>query len=60
MFVTDRGKPTYALLKIEDYYKLAGDKPRSLLEVIDALREGEFEFEPQRLDSMGIQSAALD
>ncbi len=60
VFVTDRGKPTYALLKIEDYYKLAGEKPKSLLEVMDALPGGEFEFEPLRLDSMGIQSASLD
>ncbi len=60
VFVTDRGKPTYALLKIEDYYKLAGEKPKSLLEVMDALPGGEFEFEPLRLDSMGIESAGLD
>ena len=28
VFVTDRGKPTFALLKIEDYYRLVGEKPK--------------------------------
>ena len=60
VFVTDRGKPTYALLKIEDYYKLTGDQPKSLLEVMNSLPGGDFEFEPPRLDSMGITAAGLD
>lgn len=62
VFVTDRGKPTYALLKIEDYYNLAGDKPRSLLDAMDALpgSDFKFEFEPPRLDDMGFQSGDLD
>jgi len=60
VFVTDRGRPTYALLKIEDYYKLAGDKPRSLLDVMDALPGGDFEFEPPVSSGMGIKPANLD
>jgi hypothetical protein len=60
VFVTDRGRPTYALLKIEDYYELTGDKPKSLLDVMNSLPGGDFEFEPPRLDSMGIKAAALD
>ena len=60
VFVTDRGRPTYALLKIEDYYKLTGDKPKSLLDVMNSLPGGDFEFEPPRLDSMGIKSSGLD
>jgi hypothetical protein len=60
VFVTDRGKPTYALLKIEDYYKLTGDNPKSLLDVMNSLPCGEFEFEPPRLDSMGIKAPGLD
>lgn len=60
VFVTDRGKPTYALLRIEDYYKLADAKQRSLLDVMDGLPGGEFEFEPPRLDGMEMRSASLD
>ena len=60
VFVTDRGRPTYALLKIEDYYKLAGDKSRSLLDVMDALPGGAFEFEPLRLGDIGIKPGGLD
>jgi len=49
VFVTDRGRPTYALLKIEDYYKLAGQAPTSLLAAMDAIPGGDFEFEPPML-----------
>lgn len=60
VFVTDRGKPTFALLKIEDYYKLAGEKPRSLLDIMDSLPGGHFEFDPPKLDSMGFKPAELE
>jgi len=49
VIVTDRGRPTYALLKIEDYYKLAGTQRQSLLAVMDAIPWGNFAFEPPRL-----------
>ncbi len=58
VFITDRGRPAYALLKIEDYYKLAGEKPRSLLEVMDAVPGGNFEFEPPVLTGE-LQAADL-
>ncbi len=60
VFVTDRGKPTFALLKIEDYYKLAGKEPQSLLEVMDALPGGDFEFDPPRLQSLSLKAAELE
>lgn len=59
VFVTDRGRPTYALLRIEDYYKLAGVKPKSLLAIMDALPGGEFEFEPQHLTGNDLKPADL-
>lgn len=37
VFITDRGRPAYALLKIEDYYRLAGQQETSLLEVMDTI-----------------------
>lgn len=49
VFITDRGRPAYALLRIEDYYRLSREKPRSLLQVMDAVSGGEFEFEPPRM-----------
>jgi len=49
VFITDRGRPAFALLKIEDYYRLAGDASRSLLDAMDGVPGGDFEFEPPRL-----------
>ena len=37
VFITDRGRPAYALLKIEDYYQLAGQQEESMLDVMDAI-----------------------
>ena len=50
VFITDRGRPAFALLKIEDYYRLAGRQEASLLDVMDAIPGGpDIEFEPPRL-----------
>ena len=49
VFITDRGRPAFALLKIEDYHQLTNVRPRSLLEVMDAIPGGAFEFEPPKL-----------
>ncbi|PJK08246.1 prevent-host-death protein [Lysobacteraceae bacterium NML95-0200] len=49
VFITDRGKPTLALLKIEDYYRLQGGRPRSLLEVMESIPcAAGIEFEAER------------
>ena len=50
VFITDRGKPTYALLTIDHYYELAGEVPRSLLDAMDAIDGGGLEFEPPKID----------
>ena len=50
VFITDRGRPAFALLKIEDYHQLTNVRPRSLLEVMDAIPGGAFEFAPPKLD----------
>jgi prevent-host-death family protein len=62
VFITDRGRPAFALLKIEDYYQLAGQQEASLLDVMDAIAcepmdglagevvlGGGIEFDPPRL-----------
>lgn len=50
VFITDRGRPAFALLKIEDYYALTSANPQSLLQAMDAIPGGDFDFEPPRLD----------
>ena len=58
VFITDRGRPAFALLKIEDYYHLAGQQEESLLDVMDAIAcdspdgltgDVGIEFDPPRL-----------
>ena len=50
VFITDRGKPAYALLKIEDYFQLTGHQEASLLDVMDAIPGGDgIAFEPAPL-----------
>jgi PHD/YefM family antitoxin component YafN of YafNO toxin-antitoxin module len=50
VFITDRGRPAFALLKIDDYYRMAGQSERSLLDVMDAIPGGEgIDFDPPRL-----------
>jgi len=50
VFITDRGRPAFALLKIEDYYELTGKQEISLLDLMDAIPGGEsLEFEPQKV-----------
>jgi hypothetical protein len=61
VFVTDRGRPAFALLNIEQYYQLnAHAKSRSLLDVMDSIAcEGAIDFDPPRLN-LGIQAATFD
>ena len=51
VFITDRGRPAFALLEINDYYRIAGQKPSSLLDVMDSIMGGEnIDFDPPRLN----------
>lgn len=62
VFITDRGTPTYALMKIEDFHRLAnaGAPARSLLEVMDSLPDtAGIEFEPPPLEGL-VKPAELD
>ena len=60
VFITDRGRPAFALLKIDDYYRMAGKSAPSLLEVMDSITGGEgFDFDPPKL-GIQIQAAILD
>lgn len=60
VFITDRGRPAYAFLKIEDYYQLAGQQETSLLEAMDAIPAGSgIEFQAARLQAR-FDAADLD
>lgn len=51
VFITDRGRPAFALLKIDDYYRMVGQGERTLLDVMDAIPGGDgIEFEPPSLN----------
>lgn len=51
VFITDRGRPAYALLTIDDYYRMAGQGEPTLLAVMDDIDGGDvIEFEGSRLD----------
>ena len=49
VFITDRGKPTFALLKIEDYYKLSGKTIASIVDRL-ALPGDDIVFDPPGAD----------
>lgn len=60
VFITDRGRLAFALLKIDDYYRMAGHNEPSLLAVMDGIPGAEsVEFDPPRLD-LQIQGASFD
>ena len=60
VFITDRGRPAFALLKIEDYYRIAGQGEPTFLSVMDDIPGGEnIEFDPPRLD-IQIRPAEFD
>ena len=60
VFITDRGRPAFVLLKIDDYYRMAGKTAPSLLEVMESIPGGEgIDFDPPKL-GIQIQAANLD
>jgi hypothetical protein len=60
VFITDRGRPAFALLEINDYYRIAGQKPSSLLDVMDGIAGGEnIDFDPPRL-SITVQGTTFE
>lgn len=51
VFITDRGQPAFALLSIDDYYRMTGKKEKSLLDVMDGIPGGDgIDFEPAKLN----------
>ena len=51
VFITDRGRPAFALLNIDDYHLLVGQSEPTLLELMDGIAGGtDIEFDPPRLN----------
>ena len=49
VFITDRGRPAFALLQIDDYYRIVGKSELTLLDVMDGIPGGDnIEFDPPR------------
>ena len=60
VFITDRGRPAFALLNIDDYRRMVGQSEPTLLELMDGIAGGaDIDFEPPRL-GLQIQPASLD
>jgi hypothetical protein len=60
VFITDRGRPAFALLKIDDYYRIVGQCEPTLLAVMDSIPGGSnIEFDPPRLN-IRSRTAALE
>jgi hypothetical protein len=60
VFITVRGRPSFALLNIDDYYRIVGKGEPSLLDVMDGIPGGEgIDFNPPRLN-LQIQTASLE
>ena len=60
VFITDRGRPAFALLKIDDYYRIVGNTGPSLLDVMDGIPGGQdIDFNPPRL-KLQVDGASFD
>lgn len=60
VFITDRGRPAFALLNIEDYYRIVGQGEPTFLSVMDGIPGGiDIEFNSPRQD-IQIRPAEFD
>jgi len=60
VFITDRGRPAFVLLKIEDYYRIVGQGEPTFLSVMDGIPGGGgIEFNPPRMN-ISIRPAEFD
>jgi prevent-host-death family protein len=51
VIITERGRPAYVLMTIEDYRKLTGGG-RPLSRAVEQVDEGDFAFEPPRIEGI--------
>jgi PHD/YefM family antitoxin component YafN of YafNO toxin-antitoxin module len=59
VFITDRGRPAFALLNIEDYYRMTKQGEGSLLAAMKSIPcEQGIDFDPKKIE-MSIRPAPL-
>jgi prevent-host-death family protein len=56
VFITNRGRPTYVLLSIEEYQKMTTDKP-NIVELLAMPNGDEIDFDAPRLTTNLFQPA---
>ena len=49
VLITDRGRPAFALLRIEDYYRMTGKVDVSIADLL-AMPGDDIDFDPPRID----------
>lgn len=54
VFVTDRGRPAYVLMSIEEYRRVTG-KCKTLLEALAQTGGGDFDFKPPRMRGFSLK-----
>lgn len=52
VFITDRGRPSYVLLSIEEYRRLSGAE-RKIADLLAMPNDEEIDFDPPRLKDLG-------
>lgn len=60
VIITDRGKPAYVLMTIEEYQANVKIKRRSVIEALSMPGGEDIDFEPPRLDDIGIKPVDFD
>ena len=56
VFITDRGKPSYVLMTVEDYRKMTGEQ-RNIADMLGMSDSIDIEFSPEKIR---ISSKAVD
>ncbi len=60
VFITDRGRPAFALLAIDDYYRMVDHNEPTFLDLMDGIPGGTYvEFNPPRA-AIHTRSAELE
>jgi prevent-host-death family protein len=60
VIITDRGKPAYVLMTIEEYEANVKVKRRSIIEALSMPGGEDIDFEFPRLDDIGIKPVDFD
>jgi len=55
VFITDRGRPAFALLSIKDYQRMSGPK-KSMVELLSMPEAAEFEIEPIQISARELET----